>query len=130
MKTRTAAEIMTHPVVTIAPEARLTDAIKLLLRHHISGLPVVDAAGALVGILTEHDILNFALSGDADDTAVSEAMTREVVSFPPETQIPALVEALSEKRLRRVPIVGGGRVAGIVSRRDILREMMFLYARY
>ncbi len=130
MKDRTASDIMTHPVVTLAPEARLTDAIKLLLRHHISGMPVVDAAGRLVGLLSEHDVLNFALSGDADDTAVSEAMTRDVVGFPPETPIPALVECFTERRIRRAPIVAEGRVVGIVSRRDILREMMFLYARY
>jgi CBS domain-containing protein len=130
MKARCAADFMTCPVVTIGPQALLTDAIKLLLRHHVSGLPVTAADGTLVGIITEHDLMNFALSGEAADTTVEEAMTRQVIVFSPEADVATLVNALGTRQIRRVPIVDKGRLVGIVSRRDILREMLAMYSRF
>ena len=130
MNDKCAADIMTRPVVTVAPEALVIDAIQLLLRHHLSGLPVVRDGDRLVGIITEHDIMNLALSGNAADTRVEEAMTAPVVSLPPEADLGTLIDCLSSRRLRRVPIVRDGRVIGIVSRRDVLREMLFMYAKY
>jgi len=125
MLTKTAADIMTSRVVTIGQDARLTDAIRLLLRYHISGLPVLDADGSLLGILSEHDIINYALSGDAETATVAEAMSTPVMTFPPTVSLEEIANCLAEKRLRRVPIVADGKVVGIVSRRDILREMLF-----
>jgi CBS domain-containing protein len=130
MKARCAADFMTYPVVTVEPGVLLTEAIKLLLRHHISGLPVAAADGSLLGIITEHDIMNFALSGEAADTTVEEAMTRQVMVFSPDTDVATLVNALGTRHIRRVPIVDQGRLVGIVSRRDILREMLAMYSRY
>ena len=130
MKARCAADFMTYPVVTVEPGVLLTEAIKLLLRHHISGLPVAAADGSLLGIITEHDIMNFALSGEAADTTVEEAMTRQVMVFSPDTDVATLVNALGTRHIRRVPIVDKGRLVGIVSRRDILREMLAMYSRY
>lgn len=128
MKLKKASDIMTHPVVSVRPDVYLTDAIKLMLRHHISGLPVVGADGRLVGIVTEHDMINVAMSGDAEDTTVEETMTRDVISFPPDANLATLATCLVGRRIRRVPIVADGAVVGIVSRRDILREVLFLYA--
>ena len=91
-----------------------------------------DAEGkvSLLGIITEHDIMNFALSGEAADTTVAEAMTRQVIVFPPDADVATLVNALGTRHIRRVPIVDQGRLVGIVSRRDILREMLAMYSRY
>ena len=125
-----AVDIMTRPVVTVGPDELLLDAARLILRHHVSGLPVVEADGTLVGLISEHDVMNFALSGEAADTQVREAMTADVAWVPPEADIPTLIEVLTSRRIRRVPIVDGGRVVGIVSRRDILREMVYMYSRY
>jgi CBS domain-containing protein len=130
MEGKLAAEIMTQPVVSVPPDALLTEAIKLLLRHHLSGLPVVGRDGMLVGIITEHDVMNLALSGNAADTRVDEAMTAEVISMPPDAPMTSLINCLTTRRLRRVPIVQDGKVIGIVSRRDILREMLFMYSKY
>jgi len=131
MKTTKALDIMTAPVVTARPDMLLDEVIRLLLRWHISGLPVVDDGGRLVGVISEHDVMNFAFSGDAADTRVEEAMSREVVTFGPDADIETLVNACATKRIRRIPITTGDRkVVGIVSRRDILREMNRLYNRY
>ena len=130
MKEKKAADVMTTHVVTARRDMLLTEAIELILRHHISGLPVVDDENNLVGIITEHDIMNFALSGDADDARVEEAMTRDVKFFPPDTDLPTLINCCASCRIRRVPIVDGIQLLGIVSRRDILREMLAMYRRY
>jgi len=130
MKARTAADIMTRPVITVGPGALLIDAIELLLRHGLSGMPVVDAAGRLIGIITEHDIMNFALSGNAADTRVEEAMTKPVATVAPDADMAVAINFLIGRRLRRVPVVEGDRVVGIISRRDILREMLSMYREY
>ena len=130
MKGRCAADIMTRPVVTIGPDALLVDAIELLLERGLSGLPVVDAGDRLVGIITEHDIMNFALSGDAADTRVEDAMTMQVTTVPPEADMAVAINHLVGRRLRRVPVVEGERVVGIISRREILREMLSMYREY
>lgn len=128
MKPRTAADIMTQPVITATVDMRLMEVIDLLLRWHISGLPVVDSEGRLLGIITEHDLLNFTFDGHAEEATVGEAMSKNVVFFSPETPISELVKACIHQRIRRVPIVKDGKVVGIVSRRDILREMQRMYS--
>jgi CBS domain-containing protein len=130
MKDRKVSDIMTTTVITARPDMRLTDAIKLLLRWHISGLPVVDSGGTLIGVLTEHDVLNFAFSGDAADTLVAEAMQKKVTTCKPETPVEEVANCFATHRIRRVPVVKGGKVIGIVSRRDILREMNRIYDRF
>lgn len=127
MKTVKARDVMTTHVVTVRPETRLTQVMELLLRHHISGLPVVDEQGFLVGIVSEIDLVNSAFSGNADETEVREVMTTEVTCFSPDAELADLVDAFSSKRLRRVPIVEKGKVVGIVSRRDVLREILRRY---
>jgi CBS domain-containing protein len=125
-----AKDIMTTNVVTARKDMSLTDVMRLLLRWHISGLPVIEEDGTLAGIITEIDVANMAVSGNASDTRVIEVMSRDVVSFPPETDLSELVHSFSSRRFRRFPIVENGRVTGIVSRRDILREMLRHYDRY
>jgi CBS domain-containing protein len=118
---------MTKTVVTASEDMRLTDAIRLLLRWHISGLPVVDDEGNLVGIITEQDVVNFALSGDAARTKVSEVMIREVITYDPDLLVVDVINRFASHRIRRVPVVEEGKVVGIISRRDIIREMDRIY---
>jgi len=104
--------------------------IKLLLRWHISGVPVVDDDENLVGIITEHDVVNFTLSGDAADTKAEEVMTKQVETFPPDTLVVEIINHFASHRIRRVPVVEGGKVIGIISRRDIIREMNRIYSQF
>lgn len=124
------SDIMTQVVITVRQDMRLTEVIKLMLRHNVSAIPVVDPQQDLVGIITEYDIMNFAFSGHAAETKVAEVMSREVVTFPPDADIESLVNFCAKRRMHRVPIVAGKKVVGIVSRRDILREMDRLYSQY
>jgi len=127
MKTTKAADIMTSNVVTVKKDIVLTEVIALLLRWHISALPVVDDDDRMVGIVSEIDLVNMTFDGNAADTKVEEVMVTDIVSFSPDTELADLVQSFSKRHLRRVPIVDKGKVIGIVSRRDILREMLRRY---
>jgi len=127
MKITRAADIMTTNVVTAKKNMVLTDVIALLLRWHISAMPVVDDDDRVVGIVSEIDLVNLTFDGNARDTTVEEIMVKEIVSFSPDAHLAELVHTFSKKHLRRVPIIDKGKVVGIVSRRDILREMLRRY---
>ena len=118
---------MTTNVITAKKDMVLTDVIALLLRWHISAMPVVDDEDKMVGILSEIDLVNLTFDGNAGDTTVEEVMVTDIVSFSPDTQLADLVQSFSKRHLRRVPIIDKGKVVGIVSRRDILREMLRRY---
>ena len=120
---------MTTNVVTARPDMLVIDVIRTLLRLHISGLPVVDDDGNLLGIITEHDIVNFIISGNAADTKASEVMTKTVETYAPDTPFEEIVNHFAAHRIRRVPVVEGGKVVGIISRRDIIVEMNRIYDR-
>jgi len=127
MKTTKAADIMTTNVITAKTNMVLTDIIALLLRWHISALPIVDDEDIMVGIVSEIDLVNLTFDGNAADTIAEEVMVKDIVSFSPNTELADLVQSFSKRHLRRVPIIDKGKVVGIVSRRDILREMLRRY---
>jgi len=127
MKTTKAADIMTTNVITAKKDMVLTDVIALLLRWHISAMPVVDNEDKMVGIVSEIDLVNLTFDGNARNTKVEDVMVTDIISFSPNTELADLVQSFSKKHLRRVPIIDKGKVVGIVSRRDILREMLRRY---
>jgi len=118
---------MTTNVITVKKDMVLTDVIALLLRWHISAMPVVDNEDKMVGIVSEIDLVNLTFDGNAADTTVAEVMVTDIVSFSPNTELADLVQSFSKRHLRRVPIIDKGKVVGIVSRRDILREILRRY---
>jgi CBS-domain-containing membrane protein len=141
-----AAEIMTANVITIAPGATIAEAAELLLTHRISGAPVVDAEGKLVGIVSEGDLLRRVEAGTerrrswwleiftrADTLAgeyvkahgrkVSDIMTRWVVTIVEDTSLADVADLLEGHRIKRVPVLRDDKVVGIVSRANVLRAI-------
>ena len=116
-----AKDVMVKDVITISPEATLAQAIKTLISKGISGMPAVDSTGKMVGLISEKDILNCAFSGNLNNTKVADVMTKNVVTFSPDTDIDKIALAIGERQFRRVPIVDKDKVVGIVSRRDIIK---------
>lgn len=119
-----AIDIMEKNVITIGPDVTLDIAIQQLLENRISGMPVVDEHEKIVGIISEKDILNFLFCGYLHNTKVSEAMTENLIHFPPDARIEKIAVAISKYQFRRVPIVQDDKVIGIVSRRDIIRHVL------
>ncbi len=137
-------EIMTHEVITARPEMSIREAAELMATHGISGLPVVDERGAVVGILSEGDLIlrqtprtprpwwrGFFQDGErmareyqkAMGTTVGEVMTRAVVCVSPDLPVESAALILAERQIRRLPVVSQGRLVGIVSRGDLVRAL-------
>jgi CBS domain-containing protein len=143
------SDVMTRKVVSISPNAKISEAIKLMLKHQISGLPVVDGKGKPVGILTEGDLLRRpeigterrrarwldALFGPAEAAEayvrahgqkVKDVMTREVVTVTEATPLHEVAHLMEHRNIKRLPVVRAGKLAGIVSRANLLRALASL----
>jgi CBS domain-containing protein len=141
-----AADIMTGRVISVAPDASILECIRLMLQHRISGLPVIDAAGNLVGIVTEGDFLRRAEAGTerkrprwleffagpgrlADEYVHShgrkaaEVMTGEPLTINEDTPVEEVVRLMEERRIKRLPVMRGTKVVGIVSRANLLHAL-------
>ena len=114
-------DIMTDAVVVVGPNATILEAISALIEHRVSGLPVVDEMGWLLGVLSEYDIIDLVYSADIEKTRVGDYMTREVRTLPPTASLDEAANVFCEQRVRRIPIVECGRLVGVVARRDLIR---------
>ncbi len=107
-------EIMTTRVVTVAPDTPVPVIAGLLRDNRISGVPVTDADGAVIGLVSEHDLL--AREGET----AAEVMTPSVITVTEDTDVDDVRHLLVERRIRRVPVISGLRLAGSVSRGDVV----------
>jgi len=110
-----AREIMTEPVISVAPDMPVDRIARLLAEHRITGMPVVDDKGRVVGIVTEYDVI--AKRGKV----AREIMSRDVISVNEDTPAESVAQILTERRVRRVPVLRDGRLVGIISRADLIR---------
>lgn len=111
--------VMTTVVHSIQPEAPIYEALELLVKQEISGLPVVNSENDLIGILSEKDVLEILLDSK-DKKKVEDFMSTDVQSFPEDGDAVEICKFFIRTNFRRVPIVNGKKLVGIVSRRDIV----------
>jgi len=117
---------MATDLVTLSPEMEILRAVHVLINCDISGAPVLDRHGRLAGILTERDCMRVALHAGYHGEPgglVREFMTENPVSVGPEDTILELAERFVSAKYRRYPVVDGGRLVGVISRRDVMRAM-------
>ena len=142
-----AKDIMSSPVVTVTPDASVAEVAALLLEKRISGVPVVDQTGQIVGILSEGDLLRrvetdtqrhrphwlemlLGQSGDASSfikshaSRVGDVMSHDVIASHPEASLREIAELMERHGIKRVPIVDGGRIVGIVSRANLMQGLL------
>jgi CBS-domain-containing membrane protein len=119
----TARDIMTEHVVTIRPTSSVRSAIERLLAEQISGLPVVDENQRLVGIVTEFALLATAYDANVTKDAVAKHMTADVLTVDVDDPIRKVADLFIVHRVRRVPVMDKGRIAGLISRRDVLKAV-------
>lgn len=119
-------EVMARDLVTVSPQDEITRVVNLLIEHDISGVPVVDADGMLVGILTERDCIEIALdAGYFDDRGgnVSEYMSAPVETVEADMGLVEVAKRLCRSSYRRFPVLDEGRLVGLISRRDVLKVL-------
>jgi len=137
-------DVMTADVITVGPDVSVHKAARLMSDHGVSGLPVVDADGSVIGIVTEGDLIlgqaaprarrwwqRFFADPDelarefqkAAGTTVGDVMTRAVVSVSPDLAIDTAARILYDRGLRRVPVVRDGRLVGILARGDLVKAL-------
>jgi CBS domain-containing protein len=145
----TAKDIMTKDVLTVKPDTSLEEFAALLVNNQVSGAPVVDADGRLVGIMTENDLINqnkrlhiptvvsfldaaiYLESSKkfADEvkrvtaTKVGDLCTRKVVSISEGTTLTDIATIMAEQGVHLLPVIAGGKVVGIVGKRDVVRAV-------
>src|SRR5579863_7403385 len=112
-----AAEVMTRKVITVTEQQTKQQAARLLSEHHISGLPVVNSEHVVVGVVTEFDVIS------KEGQTVGEIMTRGVISITPDTDLEEVRHILVNERIKRLPVLNQGRLLGIISRADLVREV-------
>ena len=142
-----AAEVMNRDVVTLTPETPIVEAAALMLSKRVTSIPIVDASGALIGIVSERDLIHRAEIGterrhawwqtfslDPDEHAteflkvhgveVGHLMTRDVVTVQEQSPLGQIVGLMDRYDINQVPVVHGDRVVGMVSRSDMLRLLV------
>ena len=141
-----AHQIMTRSVISVKPDTTIVDAANLMLQRHVSGLPVVDDDGKLVGVVSEGDFLRRSEIGtqrkrgrwlkfilgpgkSASDFVqshgrrVSEVMTTSPVTITEDTAVAEIVDLMERNHVKRLPVVRGDKVVGIVSRANLLQAV-------
>jgi CBS domain-containing protein len=119
-----AKDAMTTDVVTISPEATIEEAMRLLIDQRISGAPVVDRNGKLVGIISEYQLLEVVYDPELKAQHVSDFMTRNVITVDPEALLASVANMFVLHRIRRLPVVQDGRLIGVIARRDLLQYII------
>lgn len=145
--TLTVRDVMTTPVFSVTPETPLKDVAYLLVEHRISGVPVVDAAGAVLGVVSEADFLLKEggqevarrrwfgrILGESHDTATRQAKVGAITAGEAMTSPAATIEAdrstmsaatlMVDRAVNRLPVVENGKLVGIVSRADLVRAFV------
>ena len=117
---------MATEVVTLHPEMEILRAVHVLINCDISGALVLDQHGRLIGVLTERDCMKVALHAGYHGEPgglVQDYMSADPVSVSPDDTILELAERFINARFRRYPVLDGGRLVGVISRRDVMRAM-------
>lgn len=115
-----------HEVYAISPDAAVIDAIRLMAEKGIGALVVLEPGGRLAGIVSERDYARkIVLEGrSSKDTPVRDIMTADVVTVGPDDVAPACMQLVTEQRVRHLPVVVDGRVAGVVSIGDLVKAVI------
>jgi CBS domain-containing protein len=115
-----ARDIMTRKVYTTSPEVSVQEVAQLLVQKDISGVPVINRDGQIIGIVTEADIIG---KVNREGLCVADIMTPELIFVDEETRVGDIAMLLVERKIKRVPVMRNGKLIGIVCRADIVNAV-------
>jgi CBS domain-containing protein len=121
-----AKNIMTTDIAYVKKDTPIYDAIKVLIERNITGLPVVNDDMSIAGVISEKDVLKLLYDIEDAPGKVEDFMTKGIVIFNEEDSVIDIAECFIKNNFRRVVITSGGKLAGIVSRKDIIRIILKL----
>lgn len=126
MKIKDIRRISGREIVTVGPNDTIAKAVDTLFDHKIGALPVCEADGKLVGIISERDILKglHQRNKDITNTKVRDLMTKDVLVGIPEDDLEETLRTMTEKGVRHLPVMGGPGVIGMLSMRDVIEERL------
>ncbi len=141
-----AKDIMTEDVITVNPSMTIEEFARILMKNQISGAPVVDEDGSLIGIVTENDLITqnkrlhiptilrlfdaFIPLGTSrlereikkiTATTVGEICTKKVITVDPETPLEEIATIMTEKKIHLIPVIKEGKIVGIIGKKDIIK---------
>ena len=132
MKSVKVADYMSRKLMTFHPHTSVVEALATILDHHITGAPVVDGDGLLVGILSEVDLMSVVIQDSYYDESmgiVADYMRTQVDTVDPDSDIYSLAARFLREHRRRYPVVKDGKLVGQISRRDVLQAFYDFLAR-
>jgi len=125
MKIREILRKKGHDVVTVGPDHSVIEAVRMLVRHNIGGLVVMEGERP-AGIITERDVLRLTADGppSLESVQVGSVMTRELITAGPDDDLHELMDVMTERRVRHLPVMEDERLVGIVSIGDLVKDII------
>lgn len=126
MKIKDISRIKGRELITTGPNNTLSEAIEKMVNHKIGALLVCDNNGALLGLISERDILRdlYQNNYDIKTDKVKDVMTKDVIIGVPEDDLEAIIKIMSEKGVRHLPVMTGDKVVGMLSIKDVIEEKL------
>lgn len=122
-----AKDVMTENVVSVKKDTPIYEALELLAKYNITGIPVVRDDMILVGVLSEKDVLRlFYAHEDEEEGTVNDFMTQPAVHFDKDESLLDICDCLTNNYFRRVPVTSEGKLVGIISRKDVINYILQL----
>jgi CBS domain-containing protein len=117
-------DVMTTPAITVREDASLHDVAEVLAMQRVSGLPVVDPDGAIVGVISEADIIRKEAGQLSEARTAGEAMTAPALTIEPWRPVTEAARAMLREQVNRLPVVSDGELVGIVARADLVQAFV------
>lgn len=118
--------VMATNVIAVNRDLPIYEAIRILIDNNVTGLPVINEDMTLAGIITEKDVLRLLYDNEDKPGSVEDFMTEEVISFDHRDSLLDIAECFMNHHIRRVPILEKGKLAGVISRKDIIECILKL----
>jgi len=115
---------MNSKIILVDPEQKVEEVMSLMIENAISGLPVVDMAGQLLGVITEFDLLDLVWDPQTEKNMVYHYMTRDVHTVNGDIELGAIAEMFRSLSIRRLLVMEDQKVVGVISRRDLIRYVL------